>query len=57
MDRVKDVEPDREGVRLSGRDVNAERVSEVETDREMSAMMKEYNIVNSGDDDDAHLLD
>jgi len=52
MDRVEDMERDREGDRLSGRDVNAERVSEVETDREMSAMIKDYDIVNSGDDDE-----
>jgi len=52
MDQVEDIERDREGDRLSGRDVNAERVSGVETDREMSAKMKDYYVVNSGDDDE-----
>jgi len=46
MDRVKDIERDRAGDRISERDVNTQRVSEVETDKEMSAMMKDSDVVN-----------
>jgi len=52
MDWVENIERDGEGDRLSERNVNAQRVSEVETDKEMSAMMKDYDVVNSGDDDE-----
>jgi len=50
MDQVEGMERDREGNRLSGRDVNEERVSE--TEMEMSAMIKGYDAVNSGEDDE-----
>jgi len=52
MDRVKDIERDRVGDRLGDRNVNAQRVSEVETETEMSAMMKGYDVVNSEGDDE-----
>jgi len=47
MDPVEDIERDRAGDRLGDRDVNTQRVSEVETDKEMSAMMKDFDVVNS----------
>jgi len=52
MNRVEDIERDRAGDRLSERDVSTQRVSKVETDKEMSAMMKDYDVVNSGDEDE-----
>jgi len=52
MDRVKDIERDRAGDRLSDRNVNAQRVLEVETETEMSVMMKGYDVVNSEGDDE-----
>jgi len=52
MDRVEDIERDWAGDRLSDRDVNTQRVSEVETDKEMRAMMKGYDVVNSEGDDE-----
>jgi len=51
MDRVEDIERDRAGDRLSDRDVNTQRVSEVETDKEMSAMMRDYDVVHSEEDE------
>jgi len=47
MDRVEDIERDRAGDRLGGRDVNTERVSEVETENQMSAMLQDYDVVPS----------
>jgi len=52
MDRVEDIERDRAADRLSDRNVNAQRVSEVETETEMSAMIKGYDVVNSEGDDE-----
>jgi len=52
MDRVEDSDRDRVGDRLSERQVNTERVSEVETDKEVSAMMKEYDLIHSEEDDE-----
>jgi len=43
MDRVEDIERDRAADRLSDKNVNAQRVSEVETETEMSPMMKGYD--------------
>jgi len=50
MDRVEDIERDRAGDRLGERNVNTERVSEVETNKEMSAMMRNYDVVRSEED-------
>jgi len=47
MDREEDIDRDRDGERLGDRDVNTQRVSETETQREMSALVKEYDIINS----------
>jgi len=47
MDRVEDIDRDRAGDRLGERDVSTQRVSEVETDEEMSAMMRDYDAVHS----------
>jgi len=47
MDRVEDIERDREGDRLGEWNVNTERVAEVQTDIKMSAMMRDYGVVNS----------
>jgi len=47
MDREEDIDRDREGDRLGDRNVDLQRVSETETDREMSALAREYDIVNS----------
>jgi len=52
MDRVEDIERDRAGDQLSDRDVDAQRVSELETEKDMSAMMKAYDIVNTEGDDE-----
>jgi len=52
MDRVEDIERDRVGDRLSDSDMNAQRVSEVETEKGMSVMMKGYELVNSEGDDE-----
>jgi len=52
MDRVEDVERDREGDRLSERNVNTERVLEAETDKEVSAMLKGYDLRLSDKDDE-----
>jgi len=52
MDRVEDIERDRAGDWLSDKDVNRQRVSKVETDKEMSVMMKDYDVVNSEGDDE-----
>jgi len=49
---MEDIERDRAGDRLSDRDVNRQRVSEVVTDKEMSDMMKDYDVVNSEGDDE-----
>jgi len=47
MDRVEDIDRDRAGDQLGEIDVTTQRVLEVETDKEMSAMMKDYEVVNS----------
>jgi len=52
MDLVEGMERDREGSRLSGREVQGDRVSEVETETEMSAMMKGYDVIHSGEEDE-----
>jgi len=51
MDQVDDIERDRAGDRLSERDVDTRRVSEIETDKEMSAMMRDYDVVHSEEDE------
>jgi len=51
MDRVEDIERDREGDRLGERNVSTERVSEVETEKEMSAMIRDYDVVPSEEDE------
>jgi len=43
---------DRAGDRLGERDVSTQRVSEVETDKEMSAMMRDYDVVHSEGEDE-----
>jgi len=52
MDRVEDIDRDRAGVRLSERNVNTERVSKAETDKEVSAMLKGYDLGLSDRDDE-----
>jgi len=52
MDWVEDIERDREGHLLCEINVNTERVTEVEPDKEMSAMMKDYDVVNSEGEDE-----
>jgi len=52
MDRVEDIERDRAGDRLGERNVSTERVSEAETDNEMSAMMQDYDVVHSEGEDE-----
>jgi len=52
MDRVEDIDRDRKGDRLGEKKVSTERVSEAETDKEMSAMMKDYDVVNSEGEDE-----
>jgi len=52
MDQVEDIDRDRVGDRLSEGNVNQERVSEVETDREVSAMMQEYDVIQSEGEDE-----
>jgi len=47
MDWVENIEQDRAGDRLSDRNVNAQRVSEVETEDPMSAMLQDYDVVPS----------
>jgi len=47
MDWVEDVEQDWAGDRLGDRNVNAQRVSEVETENQMSAMLQDYDVVPS----------
>jgi len=47
MDREEDIDRDRDGDRFGDRDVNTRKVSEAETEREMSVLVKEYEIVNS----------
>jgi len=44
MDRVEDIDRDWAGDRLSERNVNTERVSEAETDKEVSALLKGYDL-------------
>jgi len=53
MDRVEDIERDRARDRLSERDVNTQRVglSELEIDKGMSAIMKDYDVVHSEEDE------
>jgi len=47
MDRVEDIERDRMGDRLGARDENTQRVSGVDDDKEMSAMLKDYDVIHS----------
>jgi len=47
MDREEDIDRDRQGDRLGDRDVNTQRVSEAETEREMSVLVREYDMGNS----------
>jgi len=44
MDRVEDIDRDRAGDRLGEREVNTQRVSVAETEKEVSAMMQEYDL-------------
>jgi len=44
MDRVEDIDRDRAGDRFSERDVNTQRVSEAKTEKEVSALMQEYDL-------------
>jgi len=56
MDRVEDIDRDWTGDRLSEREIRAQRVSEteidVETEKEVSAMIKEYDVCASDRDDE-----
>jgi len=52
MDRVKDIERYRARNRLGEKNVSTQRVSEAETDKEMSAMMQDYNEVLSEEEDE-----
>jgi len=47
----ENIERDRAGDRLSERDVNSQKVSEVETNREMCAMTRGYDVVHSEEDE------
>jgi len=44
MDRVEDIDRDRADDRLSERNVNTQKVSEAETEKEVSALMQEYDL-------------
>jgi len=50
MDRVEDIDRDRERDRLGERDVNTQRVSEAEAEKEVSAMLKDYDLGGSDRD-------
>jgi len=56
MDRVEDIDRDRMGDRLSEKDIREQRVSEieteVETEKEVSAMLKDYDVCGSDRDDE-----
>jgi len=52
MDRLEDIERDRAGNRLGERNVSTQRVSEAETDKEMSAIMQDYDVVHSEGEDE-----
>jgi len=52
MDQKKDIDRDRAGDRLSERDEKTKRDSEAETDTEVSAMLKGYDICLSNRDDE-----
>jgi len=43
MDRIEDIDRDRAGDRLGERDVNTQRVSEGETEKEGSSMLQDYD--------------
>jgi len=56
MDRVEEIDRDRAGDRLGERDARTQRVSEieteVETERKVSAMLKDYDVCGSDRDDE-----
>jgi len=51
MDPVEDIDRDRARDWLGERDVNTQRVSEAETEKEVSAMLKDYDLGGSDRDD------
>jgi len=55
MDRVEGIDRDRTGDRLSERDIRTQSVSETETEKEVSAMLKDYEVCGSDRDDERSL--